>query len=594
MKGFLGNLDKLVPELIKDPIYSTARLHRNSKLVNLGNIRDDDTLEDEQYKWWNSETQSNWWDGYIRHALMLNDVSGIEKVHKYIKGILSTQDDDGYLGIYTKDLRYNFRSENGELWAKATLYRGLLAYYEYTLNNEVWDALVFAVDNVMQNYPIGRSSPFDSGVKYNGGVSHGLTFTDVLDKMYQLTGHSKYAAYARFLYEDFSKTYQAESDAQLQNILDPEYKLQSHAVHTFEHIRPLAVAAYSSDDEVLLTALQVYLNKIEKVITPTGGAIGDEWIRERQAHSTDTGYEYCSLHELLHSYSVLLQKTGESHYADAIENIFFNAARGSRNPHHASIAYLKTDNSFEMMGTRNGQKDAHNTQTRYKYSPAHQDVAVCCVPNAGRISPYFLQACWMKEYDHTLVASLLISNKLETKIHGQSIRIECTTNYPHNHCFVYSMHLEKATCFTFKIRKPHWATSIETNENYRIQENYIVIEREFQTIDAVHLQFDTKVRIISDINGEKYFAYGAQVFARPIIAREIIGRKYLEGFEDIYYEPLDNTEYAYVKTHRAHYENGKITAFLNNLTNGNTEQVELVPLCQTILRQAAFMEQSPD
>ena len=29
--GFVGNLDKLVPELIQDPIYSSGRLHKNSK-----------------------------------------------------------------------------------------------------------------------------------------------------------------------------------------------------------------------------------------------------------------------------------------------------------------------------------------------------------------------------------------------------------------------------------------------------------------------------------------------------------------------------------------------------------------------------------
>ena len=28
--GFVGNLDKLVPDLINDPIYGTGRLHKNS------------------------------------------------------------------------------------------------------------------------------------------------------------------------------------------------------------------------------------------------------------------------------------------------------------------------------------------------------------------------------------------------------------------------------------------------------------------------------------------------------------------------------------------------------------------------------------
>ena len=30
--GFVGNLDKIVPDLINDPIYTTGRLHRNSEV----------------------------------------------------------------------------------------------------------------------------------------------------------------------------------------------------------------------------------------------------------------------------------------------------------------------------------------------------------------------------------------------------------------------------------------------------------------------------------------------------------------------------------------------------------------------------------
>ena len=249
--GFVGNLDKLVPDLINDPIYSTGRLHKNSTVKDLGNNKEGDAEGSEQYKWWNSETQSNWWDGYIRNVILLNDKAGLKKVELYVQKVLKSQDKDGYIGIYDKELRYNFNSENGELWSKATMYRGLLAYYEYSKDKKVWNALVKAVDNVMINYPIGKSSPFSSGKAFNGGVSHGLTFTDVLDKMYQITGNKKYVDYALFLFLDFSKTYQSEKDVQLNNILIPKYKLQSHGVHTYEHLRPLLVATYAANNSEL-------------------------------------------------------------------------------------------------------------------------------------------------------------------------------------------------------------------------------------------------------------------------------------------------------------------------------------------------------
>lgn len=586
VNGFLGNLDLLVPDLINDPIYGSGRLHKNSQLKDLGNLKEGDAEGSEQYKWWNSETQSNWWDGYIRNVFLVDDKAGIEKVNEYVKRILATQDDDGYLGIYDKELRYNFNSENGELWSKATLYRGLLAYYEATQDKKVWQALVRAVENVMVNYPINASSPFSSGEKFNGGVSHGLTFTDVLDKMCQITGNKKYTEYVLFLYTDFSRTYQSEEDVQLKNILNPNYKLKSHGVHTYEHLRPLIVAAYQNKD--LQKALTIYLERIKKTTTPTGGPIGDEWIAERTADATYTGYEYCSIQELLDSYTVLLQKTGKAIIGDDIETIFYNAAQGSRNPNHSCIAYLKTDNSYEMLGTKNGEVEPDRKQTRYKYSPAHQDVAVCCNPNAGRISPYFIQSSWMKENENTLVATLLMPNVLETEIKGSKIRIENNTNYPHENAVHFKIQLEKPIAFILKIRKPSWTTSIISNEKYRVEDDFIIIERTFKKTEIINLEFKTEVSIITNSNGEHFFSYGSQFYANIISSIQIKGKKYAKGFEDLNYEPLDNSRFQFIENQKATFEDNSIKVTLKNLNSNKTQIVTLRPFGKTILRQVSF------
>lgn len=588
INGFVGNLECLIPELMNDSIYGSGRLHRNSKLKDLGNNKEGDAEGDEQYKWWNSESQSNWWDGYLRNVLLLDDKQNIAKVRAYVDRILKTQDADGYLGIYTPELRYQFSGENGELWAKATLYRGLLGYYEATGEKKVWKALIRAVDNVMQNYPIHQSHPFDTGKDYNGGVAHGLTFTDVLDRMYELTDDKRYLEYASFLYEDYSRSFSWEQDAQLANILNKDYKLKCHAVHSYEHLRSLIVAASVSKDQQVKQALADYLHKISGVVTPTGGAIGDEWIAEREADATHTGYEYCSLHELMDSYSVLFQKTGLIEYAELAENIFYNAAQGARHPQHSCIAYLKTDNSYEMTGTRNGDEEPDRKQTRYKYSPVHQDVAVCCVPNAGRITPYFLQKAWMKEGDKTLVANFLAPCVLETKLGDKNVHIENKTNYPMENKFCFHLNLQEPMHLTLKIRKPSWATNIQCSEAYKLDASYIIINRAFKSNDSFTLSFNADVRTCKDLKGKTYFAYGAQFYAYPIKAKEIKGRTYAKHFNDYMYEPLENTRFQYMDNHKATFHHGKIQVYLMNVYTRKREQVELVPLKETVLRQAAF------
>jgi DUF1680 family protein len=586
--GFVGNLDKLVPDLINDPIYGKGRLHKNSEVKDLGNQKEGDAEGSDQYKWWNSETQSNWWDGYIRNVLLLNDKAGLKKVENYIQKVLKTQDADGYIGIYDKELRYQFNSENGELWAKATMYRGLLAYYEYTKDKKLWQAIVKAVDNVMENYPISKSSPFYSGTAFNGGVSHGLTFTDVLDKMYQLTGDRKYTDYALFLYNDFCNTYQSEKDVQLSNILNPNYKLQSHGVHTYEHLRPLIVATYASNNSELQKALPIYIQRIKNTTTPTGGAIGDEWIAGRTADATHTGYEYCSLHELVDSYSVLLQKEGNAGTAELMETIFYNAAQGSRNPDHSCIAYLKTDNSFEMEGTKNGEVEPDRKQTRYKYSPAHQDVAVCCNPNAGRITPYFLEKAWLKENENVLVNVLLVPNIVETTINNQSIKIETVTDYPYKNKFAFKISNPKQGSFTIKIRKPSWAGAVLTAEKYTLENGFMVFNRAFEKHDSITFEFQTEVTIEEDLNNEKYFRYGALFYAKPIEAIERKGKTYFTNFNDRMYKPINNDRFEFIQNNAATFRNGKISLKARNTTTNNIETITLIPFGKTILRQVTF------
>ncbi|NPA09611.1 MAG: hypothetical protein GXO46_11545 [Chlorobi bacterium] len=586
--GFVGNLDVIVPELMNDPIYGKGRLQKHSKAKDLGNLKSGDAEGDDQYKWWNSETQSNWWDGYLRNAILLNDKNGTEKIRKYVENILATQDEDGYLGIYDKDLRYQFKSENGELWSKATLYRGLLAYYEATKDEKVFKAVEKAVENVMQNYPIYASSPFSSGETFNGGVSHGLTFTDVLERMYFYTKDEKYRAYSLFLYNDFSNTYQSEEDAQLKNIFNINYRLKSHGVHTFEHLRALIIATYAAQNRDFDKALATYLDRINKVTTISGGAVGDEWIAERNADATHTGYEYCSLQELLDSYNLLFQKTGSADIGDKIENTFYNAAQGSRNPNHSCIAYLKTDNSFEMSGTKNGETEPGRKQTRYKYSPAHQDVAVCCNPNAGRISPYFVQNSWMKENETTFVAALLMPNILVTSAAGNSIQIENITDYPYQNHFKFKITQTKTSKFTLKIRKPNWVQKVNTNEKFQIENGFIVINREFSTNDYVDLSFEARVEIKTDPANARYFTFGALLYALPIDSKEISGRNYFGTFKDFTYEPKSNIRYTFKNNVKTKYEQGKIYTELINQNNNKPEKVELIPFGKTILRQVTF------
>ena len=593
LNGFTGHLDSLVPDLIiRDDIYGKDRLSRHIKSKDVGANTENGELQ-AQFLWWNSETQSNWWDGFIRSASLAGDKDQLARIAQYVRRILATQDEDGYLGIYNRELRYKFDNENGELWAKTTLLRGLLAWYELTKDYKLLNAIESAVGNVMTNYPVNSSHPFHSVNPDAGGLTHGLAFTDVLEELWRITGKQEYRDYCIFFYRDFSEQALNE-DAQYSKLTDTSLLLKGHGVHTYEHLRSVAAAYYASGNPALKKALKNFLQKISLTTTASGGPVGDEWIAGRKADATMRGYEYCSIHELLNSYTDLLAKTGEADFGEFSEKLFFNAAQGSRNPFESSIAYLKTDNSYSMCGGLNGDTTV-KTQTRYKYSPVHQDVAVCCVPNAGRIAPYFVQNMWMRD-EQGLVAALLGPCEVETSFKSKRVDIEEQTGYPYDNTIVFTVKTFD-TEFDLKIRRPSWAKKITVSEEYRIDRGYIVIHKRWQGEQTVSIQFYPEIMTKQDLNSEYYYTYGALILARPIQGIGKQTKTYpLKGFRDMQYRPgkMSVLEFADEKIKQVKDNQLEFTTSLYNPLSRKIEPAILIPLGQTILRQVTFKPKSEE
>lgn len=596
LNGFTGKLDQLAPDLIvNDDIYGANRISKNVKSKKLGALTDAGDVQ-AQFLWWNSETQSNWWDGYIRTAILLNSKNDFSKIQGYVNKILATQDADGYLGIYDKDLRFKFDNENGELWSKTTLLRGLLAWYSYTQNKKLLIAIKRATANVFKNYPINLSHPFYSVNPNAGGLTHGLVFTDVLEELYRITKDKQYMDYCFFLYRDFSEQVLNE-DAQYRKLIDANLALQGHGVHTYEHLRALAAAFYASGNPELKNALANFLAKIARTTTPSGGPAGDEFIGGRAADATTTGYEYCSLQELMDGYISLLTKTGAADYGNKAEHIFFNAAQGSRHPTESAICYLKTDNSYALNGGKNGDT-TDKTQTRYRYSPLHREAAVCCVPNAGRIGPNYIQHMWMKD-KNALVAVLLGPCELNTILNGKKISVKEVTQYPFEGQISFKVKIAAPQTFDLKIRKPDWATNIKSNQRYKIEDGFIVIYKTWAALTEVNIQFDTKPVEMKSADNEVYFTCGPLVLAHNLDGIEKITRVFPgSNLKEMNYTAPNPVIYAFtghaltsdVKKEGAGTVRFKTVMF--NTQTGLNEVVELQPMGGTILRQVTFKDMS--
>jgi len=256
-----------------------------------------------------------------------------------------------------------------------------------------------------------------------------------------------------------------------------------------------------------------------------------------------------------------------------------------------------------MMGTKNGEIELGRNQTRYKYSPAHQDVAVCCVPNAGRITPYFVRSMWMKDSDGIL-AVLAGPCEVQTSIKGVDVQISENTSYPFENKIEYKVTVKKPVSFSIKIRKPSWAGTFKMNCKYTIEDGYITIRKTWRNTETIKLELSTEPEIKQDLNKEYYFTYGALVFALPIKSREIITKTFPVGdFKDNGYEPVNVVKYRFscvkkpeIKVRRVEgteniWKSIELKTTLVNEKTQKSEEVTLLPLGATILRQQTFKNQ---
>ena len=601
--GVVGALDGLYPGIQKDNLYNTQRRGGVMDVPEMGDL----VLKGEEWEqsimWWNAETTGNWWDGFIRHAFLTENEGAIKQSKAIVDNLLASQDDDGYIGIYKPNLRYQHQGSNGELWSQTTAFRALLAYYEFTGDPKVLQAVEKAMGITMKMYgPLGKN-PFDLKNEF-GGVTHGLMLTDVCETLYRITGTKDYQKYATYLYQSFS-TYplnRAFNDMRYSFLMEKDSLFQGHGAHVYEHMRPLINAYYNTGYPELEQAFNNALYKLDKCVLPSGAAHGNEWIAKMEANPDKTGTEFCTMLELRNSYASFIQKTGDITYADRAEKLTYNAMLGSRNQDGTAIVYGKLDNCYVLDGKRH--EDGYEADdSRFKYSPTHSEPAVCCVPNYARNFSYFLDEMWMKSQDG-LVAVMYGPSELTATVNGSSVKILQQTNYPLAEDINFNITLEHPSKFTLSFRKPQWSSKLllEVN-NATIEEdgNYYHVTKNWKTNDQLTVTFVYEIEQLEASNGEFYFQRGPLVYAYSIPAKEKVIKTYPntkfkdyycfpeeKRYKDLFLTNASNFQFVSENENSASWYDHK-TYLLGTMENENKQQpIKLVPMGETVLRKITF------
>lgn len=511
--GFAGHLDELCHEASSD-IFATGRNAPGHS--NAGNVAND--------AWWNGESEGNWRCGHMMQACLTRDPAAMLKADAYVKHILASQDSDGYIGIFSPELRY---SGNGEFWTQSCLFRGLLAYAEATGRNDVYKAVKRAVDRTIEGCA-GRKLSL---------AGHDAMYADVLEPLYARTGEKKYLDFGLRLYRER----EGLVDFHRHPVVGDEFHTcysKGHGPTVAESMRmPFWFWAATGEPEYLKNGVGL-IAAMNQFSMPSGALVSEEAV-DSKPYPWNVGYEYCAIFEKQFSLINAGVKTGDAAYFQAAEHVWFNAAQGSREPDGSAILYCSYENRLAVQD---------ELAKRQRFSPTHQQVAVCCVPNATRVAPYFVSNAWVRPRgtEPVLAAVMYGPCTVTTQVAGVPAVLEEQTMYPYGGYVEIKVRPAKAVSFALWLRDPEWSgeTKVECEGALvRREGSYLKIRKEWKKGDMVRIHFDQKVQEVPALQTEFALQYGPLLYVLPVRSKDETVKKYdLPQFRDYLVAKTEDAE----------------------------------------------------
>jgi hypothetical protein len=587
--GFAARLDLLTPHAARDLF--RARI----------------ASSDSHLAWWDAETRGNWLWGYVMMAALSDLPEHLARSRQLVDDLLATQEDDGYIGIFSPSERYHHAAgENGELWGQSRALLALIAWHEATGKERVLEALRRAVGRTLREYS-GGVPYFARGNRLGRdqitGLTHGLCYLDVLEWLHDRTGDAAYGAAGLRLYREFSAMPRPfpNDDMALPNLLEPHGHFGGHAVHTAEHLRAVLWCHSLAPGEVTAEALATAFQRLRQYRLPSGALPGDENIHGT-AHP-EAPYEFCTSAELGFSLASAVRHLGEAEFGDWLEILAFNAVQGARLADGSAIAYLSADTRLFATADRPDAHSAGAPGRRFKYSPTHDDVACCCNPNAVRFLPQFISRMWLRLESEPGFAALAYGPcELRAEVGGHTVIIEQQTGYPFDDAIELELRPERPVELTILLRRPAWAGSSRvTAEGASVLEEagWWRVRKLWRAGDRVQVAFSWRVRTEPYANGEVAVMRGPLQYVQPVEHRLEAIRNYpVANLHDYDVFPADIAQgYRISVLEAARPDLGftleRRTAAVDHpwdvagqmLRSGATD---LVPLGCTVLRRAAF------
>ncbi len=474
--------------------------------------------QDELKNSWKTEFWGKWVQGAIGACQYHSCPQLYQLIESSVKKIKDSQLNNGYIGNY--DCQHQL--QGWDVWGRKYTLLGLLKWHDLSGDKEALRAACRLTDYTMTQIGEGKAHIYECG-NFKGMAS--ASILEPLVYLYNKTGKQKYLDFARFLVEDSerpggpqllakcnepvykrfpvpSEKWWTESNGQ------KAYEMMSCYVGLLELGKVLHTEEYA---EAVKTAVR-HIEE-EEINICGSGAANECWYQGRlrqtipSYHTMETcvGFTWMQLNERL------LEITHDPHYADNMEQTFYNAILAAMKDDASQIVKYTPLEGHRMEGERQCDLNIN-----------------CCNANGPRAYAMFPRATYQQGGEHTLYANFYTPSTVSAIINGTPVKIEQTTEYPKHGTVKFHVSPEKEVSFCLALRIPSWSRNTTVKVNGTVCEgvntgSYYAIRRQWKKGDTVELSLDMRTRI-TELNHMQALQRGPITFARD--------SRFCDGFVD--------------------------------------------------------------
>jgi len=492
------------------------------------------TMPDGKDKLWRCE----YWGKMMRGASMILRYTGADGLYRIledsVRDMLTAEDEHGRFSTYTADKELS----GWDMWGRKYVLLGMQYFLEICRDEALAEKVIAAMcrhaDYILQKVGKGEGK---IEIYHTATIWGGMASCSVLEpfvRLYRLTGERRYFDFATYVVESGFTSVGSLIELALENKL---------ALHEYPVVKAYEMMSCFEGliQYYYLTGIEKYkqaaLQFGERILSGELSIIGcsgctHELFDHTALMQTKLGYdgvmqETCVGVTWLKLATALLELSGDSRYADAIETTFYNN-------------YMGALNTERRLTVNRPEKHLPQVMPFDSYSPLTPDrrgkfiggycafpdgtFYGCCACIGGAGAGIIPQMTLLHRKDG-VVMSYYEQGRIRTVTPGGgALQLDVSTDYPKNGEISVTLYPDTAKTFSFFFRVPAWCEdpAIRVNgEAVEVTAGYTAITRTWCAGDVVELSFPMEItRVLPPEGAENEALFAAYRHGPTVLAAD--------------------------------------------------------------------------